>query len=84
MTNRLPMTPARRAALVIGIPLALLVIGWTALTAVAFAGLGSSRVSLAVPFHGRTAVVSVDEGDMQRRPRPAGAAPGDTGPSTTR
>ena len=58
MTNRLPMTPARWAALVIGIPLALLVIGWTALTAVAFAGLGSSRVSLAVPFHGRTAVVS--------------------------
>ena len=30
MTNRLPMTPARWAALVIGVPLALLVIGWTA------------------------------------------------------
>jgi Putative adhesin len=72
MTNRLPMTPARWLALVIGIPLALLVIGWTALTAVAFAGLGSSRVSLAVPFHGRTAVVSVDEGDISVGPGPAG------------
>ena len=72
MTNRLPMTPARWAALVIGIPLALLVIGWTALTAVAFAGLGSSRVSLAVPLHGRTAAVSVDEGDITVGPGPAG------------
>ena len=83
MTNRLPMTPARWAALVIGIPLALLVIGWTALTAVAFAGLGSSRVSLAVPLHGRTAVVSVDEGDISvAQVRPASS--GYTGPSITR
>jgi hypothetical protein len=72
MTNRLPMTPARWAALVIGTPLALLAIGWTALTAVAFAGLGSSRVNLAVPFHGRTAAVSVDEGDITVGPGPAG------------
>jgi hypothetical protein len=66
------MTPGRWVALVIGIPLALLVIGWTALTAVAFAGLGSSRVSLAVPIHGRTAAVSVDEGDVSAGPGPAG------------
>jgi hypothetical protein len=72
MTNRLPLTPARWAALVIGTPLALVAIGWTALTAVAFAGLGSSRVSLAVPFHGRTAAVSVDEGDISVGPGPAG------------
>ena len=72
MTNRLPMTPGRWAALVIGTPLALLVIGWTALTAVAFAGLGSSRVNLAVPLHGRTAAVSVDEGDISVGPGPAG------------
>jgi len=72
MTNRLPMTPGRWAALVIGTPLALLVIGWTALTAVAFAGLGSSRVNLAVPFHGHTAVVNVDEGDITAGPGPAG------------
>src|SRR5262252_10637790 len=72
MTSRLPMTPARWVALVIGTPLALVAIGWTALTAVAFAGLGSSRVNLAVPFHGRTAVVNVDEGDITARPGPAG------------
>ena len=72
MTNRLPMTPGRWAALVIGTPLALLVIGWTALTAVAFAGLGSSRVNLAIPLHGRTAAVSVDEGNISASPGPAG------------
>ena len=72
MTGSLPMTPGRWVALVIGVPLALLVIGWTALTAVAFAGLGSSRVNLAVPVHGRTAVVSVDEGDISVGPGRAG------------
>jgi hypothetical protein len=72
MTGSLPMTPGRWVALVIGAPLALLVIGWTALTAVAFAGLGSSRVDLAVPVHGRTAAVSVDEGDITAGPGPAG------------
>src|SRR5215470_8762066 len=72
MTSPLPMTPGRWAALVIGTPLALLVIGWTALTAVAFAGLGSARVNLAVPLHGRTAVVSVDEGDISVGPGPVG------------
>ena len=72
MTSPLPMTPGRWAALVIGTPLALLVIGWTALTAVAFAGLGSSRVNLAVPVHGRTVAVSVDEGDVSVGPGPAG------------
>ena len=72
MTGPLPMTPGRWVALVIGAPLALLVIGWTALTAVAFTGLGSSRVNLAVPVHGRTAVVSVDEGDISVGPGPTG------------
>src|SRR5215813_5930428 len=72
MTNRLPMTPGRWAALVIGTPLALVVIGWTALTAVAFTGLGSARVDLAAPVHGRTAAVSVDEGDITAGPGPAG------------
>jgi hypothetical protein len=68
----LPMTPWRRVALVIGTPLALLAIGWTALTAVAFAGLGSYQVNLATPVAGRTAVVSVDSGDVTVRPGLAG------------
>jgi Toastrack DUF4097 len=64
MTSSLPMTPGRWVALVIGTPLALLVIGWTALTAVAYAGLGSFRVNLAVPAAGRTATVDVNSGDV--------------------
>jgi hypothetical protein len=67
----LPMTPGRWLALVIGTPLALLAIGYTALTAVAFAGLGSYRINLATPA-GRTAVVTVDSGDVTVRPGPAG------------
>ena len=68
----LPMTPGRWVALVIGTPLALLVIGWTALTAVAFAGLGSYRVNLATPLHGRIAAVSADQGDISVGRGPAG------------
>src|SRR5215469_1170167 len=68
MTNPLPMTPWRRVALVIGTPLALLAIGWTALTAVAWAGLGSYRVNLTVPVHGRITTLSVDSGDVRLSP----------------
>jgi hypothetical protein len=68
----LPMTPWRWVALVVGTPLALLAIGWTALTAVAFAGLGSYQVNVATPVAGRTAVVSVDSGDVTVRQGPAG------------
>jgi hypothetical protein len=68
----LPMTAWRRVALVIGTPLALLAIGYTALTAVAFAGLGSYQINLATPVAGRTAVVNVDSGDITVRPGPAG------------
>jgi hypothetical protein len=68
----LPMTPGRWLALVIGTPLALLAIGYTALTAVAFAGLGSYQINLATPVAGRTAVVSLDTGDVTVRPGPAG------------
>jgi hypothetical protein len=73
MTNRLPMTAGRWVALAVGTPLALLAIGWTALTAVAWAGLGSYRVNLAVPVHGATtAAVGVDSGNLRVLPGPAG------------
>jgi Putative adhesin len=72
MTSSLPMTPGRWLALIIGTPLALLAIGYTALTAVAFAGLGSYRVSLATPVAGRIAAVSMNTGDLTVRPGPAG------------
>jgi hypothetical protein len=72
VNNRLPMTPGRWVALAVGLPLALLAIGWTALTVVAFAGLGSYRVNLAVPAAGHTATVSVDNGEVTVVPGPAG------------
>ena len=72
MTGSLPMTPGRWVALVIGTPLALLVIGWTALSAVAWAGLGSYQFNLAMPVHGPAVAVSVDEGDISVGPGPAG------------
>lgn len=52
MINRVPLTRGRRLALIIGVPLALVIIGWTAVTEVAFAGIGSYRVHLDVPVHG--------------------------------
>jgi len=73
VTSPLPMTAGRWVALVIGTPLALVAIGWTALTAVAWAGLGSFRVNLAVPVQSsQTAAVNVDAGDVSVRPGPAG------------
>lgn len=73
MTSPLPMTAGRWVALVIGTPLALVAIGWTALTAVAWAGLGTTRVSLAVPVQPhQTAAVSVDTGDVSVSPGVAG------------
>jgi len=64
VTERLPMTRGRVLALVIGIPLVLAVIGWTALTAVAFAGQGSYPVNLDVRATGGTARVSVDSANL--------------------
>jgi Putative adhesin len=72
MSGPLPMTAGRWVALAIGTPLALLAIGWTALTAVAFAGLGSYRVQLAGPAAGRIAAVSVDSGHLAVGPGPVG------------
>lgn len=72
MTSPLPMTPGRWLALAIGTPLALLVIGYTALTAVAWAGLGSYRVNLATPVAGRAAAVHVNTGDLTIKQGPTG------------
>src|SRR5712692_10585002 len=64
MTTPLPMTAGRRAALILGVPLALVIIGWTALTAVAYAGQGSYPVRLDIPVHGHTVRVAVDSGNV--------------------
>src|SRR6266568_3080684 len=61
----LPMTPGRRIALPLGVPLALVIIAWTGLTEVAFAGVGSYPVRLAVPVHGNTVSLSLGPADTQ-------------------
>jgi hypothetical protein len=72
VTERLPMTRGRVLALVIGVPLVLALIGWTALTEVAFAGQGSYPVNLDVPASGGTAGVSVDSANITVEPGAAG------------
>src|SRR5215475_3285924 len=58
MTAPLPMTPRRWAARLLGLPVALAIIGWMGLTAVAMAGQASFPVRLAVPVHGSTVSLS--------------------------
>jgi hypothetical protein len=65
MTAPLPMTAGRRVALLLGLPVALAVIGWTALTAVAYAGQASYPVRLAVPVHGSTVSLSAGDADVR-------------------
>jgi hypothetical protein len=60
----MPLTRGRVLALIIGVPPALALIGWTALTGVAFAGQGSYPVNLDVRATGHTAGVSVDSANM--------------------
>jgi hypothetical protein len=61
----MPMTAGRRLALILGVPLALAIIAWTAITEVAFAGVGSYPVRLAVPVRGSTVRLSLGAADAQ-------------------
>ena len=58
------MTAGRLLALLVGVPLTLIIIGWTGVTWVAYAGQGSYPVRLDIPVPGRTVTVSADSGDM--------------------
>jgi len=73
MTTHLPMTAARRITLALGVPAALIVIGWTGLGAVAWAGRGSFPVDFSVPVHGGRVSVAVGAGTVSVRPGAAGA-----------
>jgi Putative adhesin len=64
--------PGPSVFLAAGTPVALLIIGWTALTAVAWAAQGSYRVHLATPVRGRAVSVQVDSGQLSVGPGPAG------------
>jgi len=65
MSTPLPMTRSRLLALLLGVPIALVLIAWTGLTEVAYAGLGSYPVRLAVPVSGSTVSLSAGAADVQ-------------------
>jgi hypothetical protein len=62
--NHVPLTRGRVVVLAIGVPLVLAIIGWTALTEVAFAAQDSYPVRVNLPVHGGTVNFSVDSGDV--------------------
>ncbi len=68
MPAHLPITPARRLTLAIGAPLAIVIIGWAALSVVGWAGPGSRRVNLAVPAHGAHLSVAIGSGQIRLSP----------------
>jgi len=68
VNRRVPMTTGRRLALVIGVPLILLIIGWNALSAAAYAGQATYPVRLDLPASGGTVKVSIDSGDLNGGP----------------
>lgn len=68
MTANVPLTPARIVALILGLPIALAIIGWSAFSAVALADQVSYHVHLSVPVTGRQVRVMIGEADAVVRP----------------
>jgi hypothetical protein len=74
-TANLPLTPARRLALMIGVPLALVLIAWTGFDIVAGIGSGSFRVlHTRIPVSGDTVHAHLSMADVTLRGGPAGSA----------
>jgi hypothetical protein len=67
VNKRLPITRGRLIALIIGTPLALLVIAVLAIIDVAHVGRGTYHVRLSVPVRGHSVEFSLDSGDLQVR-----------------
>ena len=61
---RLPMTPARRAWLAIGVPVCLVLVGWAGLSLVALVGQGQFKVSHGIPATTRGVNVNVSSGNI--------------------
>src|SRR5215467_14375870 len=68
MNTSLRMTRVRRWALGIGVPIALAIIGWTAVSEIAYAGQDSYPVRLTIPIRANSATVAVDAGDVNVGP----------------
>lgn len=67
MNKRLPITPGRLIALMIGTPLVLILIGGLALTEVAHVSQGTYHVGLNIPVRGHSVEISLDSGDLNAR-----------------
>jgi Putative adhesin len=61
---RLPMTPARRAWLAIGVPVCLVLVGWTGLSLVALVGQGQFKVGHDIPATARRVNVNLSSGNI--------------------
>jgi hypothetical protein len=68
MTSALPMTPARRRVLAIGVPIAIALIGWTGLSYAADVGQGSYTVSYSIPVRAGHISLTTGGGDITVRP----------------
>jgi hypothetical protein len=68
MTSALPMTPARRRVLAIGVPIAIAMIGWTGFSFVADVGQGSYSVSDSIPVRAGRLSLNAAGGDLTVRP----------------
>ena len=64
MTRPVPMTAGRVVVLLVGVPFALVAIGWMGLTEVAYAGHGSYQVRLNASVPGRTVTIRADAGNL--------------------
>jgi hypothetical protein len=64
---RLPMTPARRAWLKIGVPVCLILVGWAGLNLVALAGPGQFKVSHDIPASTGRVNVNFSSGNILLR-----------------
>jgi Putative adhesin len=67
------MTPGRVAALVLGVPVALSLIGWTGFNIVALAGKGSYPVSFTIPVRDGQVTAQIGGGNVDLRQQGTGA-----------
>ncbi|MBV9384584.1 MAG: DUF4097 family beta strand repeat protein [Streptosporangiaceae bacterium] len=74
MTSALPMTPARRGVLAIGVPIVLALIGFTGFSLVADIGQASYPVSYSIPVGSGRVTMSTGGGDLTVRPGGAAGA----------
>lgn len=69
----LRMTPGRWVALAVGVPVALVLIGWTGYSLVASVARGSYPFSYAIPVQNRQVAVNVNAGNVTLREAPGGS-----------